>query len=85
MIDLPTSSLTTAITLLILGIFGITINSIGINCYNKCDNPKLNETNPKSKGFLVLSLILSIIILLLSFFMLYLVHKMNLYKSMVAL
>lgn len=82
MIELPVASMTTAVTMLILGIFGIAINSIGIQCYNKCDNPKMKEVHPQNKSFLVLSLIISIIILLLSLFMFYLVNKMNMYKSM---
>lgn len=83
MIDLPVASMSTAVTLLVLGIFGIAINSIGIQCYNKCENPKMNEEHPKNKSFLVFSLVISIVILLLSFFMFYLVHKMNMYKAMV--
>lgn len=55
--------------LLIVGaIMAIATCSIGIQCYNKCDNPNMNKEHPKNKIFLIINLILSILFLFASFF-----------------
>jgi CHASE2 domain-containing sensor protein len=48
-------------------IASIATASIGIQCYNKCDSPDMNKEMPNNKTFLVISLILSIILLFMSF------------------
>jgi hypothetical protein len=45
--------------------------SIGIQCYNKCDSPKMNEQMPRNKTFLVINLIIGIVFLIASLVLLY--------------
>jgi len=62
---------TLAILLIIAAIMAIATASIGIQCYNKCDSPKMNEQMPKNKIYLVINLILGIIFLIASLGLLY--------------
>lgn len=60
-----------ALILLIIAITSIATSSIGIQCYNKCDSPNMNKEMPKNKNYLVINLVLSILLLLISFPALY--------------
>lgn len=60
-----------AILLIIAAIMAVATASIGIQCYNKCDSPKMNEQMPRNKTYLVINLILAIIFLIASLALLY--------------
>lgn len=53
-------------------IASIATASIGIQCYNKCDSPDMNKEMPNNKTYLVISLIMSIFLLFVSFSVFYL-------------
>ena len=46
--------------LLITSVMSIATCAIAIQCYNKCENPKMNTEHPQNKTFLIINLILSI-------------------------
>lgn len=48
------------VCLLITSVMSIATCAIAIQCYNKCDNPKMNTEHPQNKTFLIINLILSI-------------------------
>lgn len=52
--------------LIVAAVMAIATNSIGIQCYNKCDAPNMNSEHPKNKIFLIFNLILSIAFLIAS-------------------
>jgi hypothetical protein len=52
--------------LIVAAIMAIATNSIGIQCYNKCDAPNMNKEHPRNKIFLIINLILSIAFLIAS-------------------
>ena len=56
--------------LLVVGVVSIASSSIGINCYNKCDEQKKESKN--NFNFLVLNLVLAILLTLASIGFLYL-------------
>uniref|UniRef100_A0A6C0KHC0 DUF5904 domain-containing protein n=1 Tax=viral metagenome TaxID=1070528 RepID=A0A6C0KHC0_9ZZZZ len=56
-----------AFLMLVSAIMSMATASIGIQCYNKCDSPNMNQTMPNNKTYLVISLVLSIILLFASF------------------
>jgi hypothetical protein len=60
-----------AILLIIAAIMAVATASIGIQCYNKCDSPKMNEQMPRNKTFLVINLIIGIVFLIASLVLLY--------------
>ena len=56
------------IFLLITSVMSIATCSIAIQCYNNCENPKMNTEHPQNKTFLVINLILSIAMVLVSIY-----------------
>lgn len=63
--------MTLAILMLVIAITSIATSSIGIQCYNKCDSPNMNQQMPKNKNYLVINLVLAIFLLIFSFPALY--------------
>jgi hypothetical protein len=55
-----------AFFIVLLAVCFVASNSIAIQCYNKCDSPKMNEEMPANKNYLVISLVTSLVLLLIS-------------------
>lgn len=64
-----------AIIMLVAGIASIATSAIGIQAYNKCDNPNLKEAHPTNFKYLVFNLILAIALVLGSFATFYYASK----------
>lgn len=64
-----------AIIMLVAGIASIATSSIGIQAYNKCDNPNLKNEHPANFKYLVVNLILAIALVLGSFATFYYASK----------
>jgi hypothetical protein len=64
-----------ALLVMLAAIMSIATASIGIQCYNKCDSPNMNQTMPKNKTYLIINLVLGILLLLASFGGLYAATK----------
>ena len=56
------------IFLLITSIMSIATCSIALECYNKCENPKMNTEHPQNRIFLIINLILSIFMVMASIY-----------------
>jgi heme/copper-type cytochrome/quinol oxidase subunit 2 len=50
--------------------------SIGIQCFNECQSPDMNAEHPNNKKYIVGNLITSIIVLLISFVLMYFAFTM---------
>lgn len=58
--------------IIIAGIASIATSSIGIQAYNECDSPNLRKEKPSNYWYMVVTLILSILLTLGGFVLLYL-------------
>ncbi len=68
--------------LLVVGIFSIASSSIGINCYNKCEQVKSASKN--NFNFLVINLVLSILLTLAALGFLYQLVMLNKFSGLLA-
>ena len=60
---------------MIISVTSIANCSIGIQCYNKCQNPDMNVEHPANKQYIIINLVIAIITLLISFLLVYFAWK----------
>ena len=70
---------TTSIILFVVAGLSIAISLIGIQCYDKCENPKMNEIHPNNKKFLNYNLIGAICVIIMCIHTVYLHVKLGSY------